>query len=54
MLVELGRGHEEQLLHAFSGPQLTPTDLQVFVEQLSICALSKWYETLLYHNFRGH
>ncbi|TCD71403.1 hypothetical protein EIP91_010109 [Steccherinum ochraceum] len=42
MLVELGRRHEEQLLHAFSGPQLTPTDLQIFVEQLSICALSEW------------
>ncbi|TCD71404.1 hypothetical protein EIP91_010110 [Steccherinum ochraceum] len=42
MLVELGRGHEEQLLRAFLRPQLSSTDLQIYVKQLSICALSEW------------
>ena len=42
MLVEMSRGHTEEIIHALFQPHMTHTDVQVYVQQLVVCHLAKW------------
>lgn len=49
MLVELSRGHTEELIHALFQPYMTHADIQIYMQQLIVCHLAKWSaQDLLY------